>query len=97
MRKNLTIKKINLIIFVLIIITPRVQFQSTTLGHFAPGFPAFNWCGWDAATPIPFNIEHRGTQDINFKNGAFPGINRMVIKGTGAVPFADLLVLAQIL
>jgi hypothetical protein len=39
--------------------------QSSTIGHFVVGFPAVNWSGWDAATPIPFNLEHRGNQRIN--------------------------------
>ena len=58
--------------------------QSTTsglgaVGHNVLGFPAINWSGWDAATPIPFNIEHRGTRYINFITG---GTQRMVMKGT---------------
>ncbi len=42
---------------------------------------AVDWCGWNAATPIPFNLEHRGTQNINFLTG---GVQRMTIRGTAA-------------
>lgn len=61
--------------------------QSSTSGLFAAGHTGTNaflhWAGWQNNT-IPFNIEHRGNQDINFLTGAFPGTNRMVIKGTAA-------------
>ena len=55
--------------------------QSSTLGHFVPGFPLVNWCGWDAATRIPFSIEHRGNQRINFSTNGF---NRMFIDNGAA-------------
>jgi hypothetical protein len=72
--------RIAIFIAVMFIFIKKVNAQSTTLGHFVPGFPAINWAGWDAVTPIPFNLEHRGTQDINFLTG---GTQRMTVKGTG--------------
>ena len=50
-------------------------------GHNALPFPALYYCGWDALTTIPFNLEHRGNQDINF---LLNNVQRMTIKGSAA-------------
>lgn len=51
--------------------------QSTTFGLGAFGHTgaavATDWCGWQNNV-IPFNLEHRGTLDINFLTG---GAQRM--------------------
>jgi hypothetical protein len=62
-----------------------VHSQSTTAGPGALGHTGAavgtDWCGWNAGVPIPFNLEHRGTLDMNFLTG---GIQRMTVKGTAA-------------
>jgi hypothetical protein len=59
------------------------------VGHL--GVPGF-YCGWNAATGIPLNIQHRGTQDINFHTGgAGPAFQRMTILGTASGPTAGFV------
>lgn len=58
----------------------QASFANPATGHAGAGNPTW-WCGWDAATPFSFNLEHRGTADINFLTG---GTQRMTIRGTGA-------------
>ncbi len=55
-------------------------------GHAAGAGPAaLFWCGWNAATTIPLNIQHRGTDNINFFTGGnAPAFQRMTILGTAA-------------
>jgi hypothetical protein len=64
--------------------------QSTFTGLGAAGHTgavaAADWCGWNGATPIPFNLQHRGTADINFFTGGNAAIfQRATIKGTSYV------------
>lgn len=58
--------------------------QSTTFGIGPFGHTGLStvtdWCGWQN-NAIPFNLEHRGNQDINFLTG---GVQRMKINGTGS-------------
>lgn len=54
--------------------------QSSFNGHLG-SVTATDWCGWNAASTIPFSIEHRGNQRINFSTNGF---NRMFIDN-GAV------------
>jgi hypothetical protein len=67
------------------------QAQSTSLGHFGL-FQATDWCGWNAATGIPFNLEHRGTQRINLLTG---GVQRMTINGTASGATAGFVGIGQ--
>jgi hypothetical protein len=65
MKKQPQFKKAIAIFILLIGIGFKVKSQSSSLGH-AGFFPTTDWCGWNAATGIPFNIEHRSTtQRIN--------------------------------
>ncbi|HWY13354.1 MAG TPA: hypothetical protein VN026_18640, partial [Bacteroidia bacterium] len=82
-------KKQTKLILITLIVTGSSQklFQQSSInglvaGHAAAAGPVSSfWCGWDNLTTVPFNIEHRGTQDINFLTG---GTQRMTIKGTGS-------------
>jgi hypothetical protein len=76
------------ILFLLIIF--QQAYSQSTINGFGPGghsplaLPALYYCGWDASGPanaIPFNIEHRGTNNINFLTG---GTQRMTILGTAS-------------
>ena len=62
--------------------------QSTTVGPGPLGHTAgpvlVNYCGWGnfpGNNAFPFDIEHRGTNNINFLTG---GTQRMTILGTAA-------------
>lgn len=82
-------KKVNRLLAVLIMVwlTKHTFSQSTIngpgpAGHNAPALPALFYAGWDALTPIPFNLEHRGNQDINFLTN---NVQRMTVKGSSFV------------
>lgn len=47
------------------------------LGHTGTAL-ATDWCGWNAASNIPFSLEHRGNQQMTFSTNGFM---RMFIDG----------------
>ncbi len=64
------------------------QFGVGPFGHtpLGGGVP-IRYCGWDAsaaANAIPFSLEHRGTNNINFRYGT-PQVTAMTVFGTAAV------------
>ena|SRR5437868_4843575 len=76
-------KTLSIILVLSLLINGEFFSQATFAGPFAVGHTgavaATDWCGWSNLTPIPFNLEHRGTQNINFLTG---GTHRMTIRGT---------------
>ncbi len=78
-------RKILMIALIIVSTHYYITAQSTTAGAGPIGHTgavaATDWCGWNAASPISFNLEHRGTQNINFLTG---GVQRMTILGAAA-------------
>jgi hypothetical protein len=63
----------------MIFVVHKVSSQSSSIGHIGLN-TAVSWCGY-TNNLLPFHLEHRGTQSINFLTG---GIQRMTINGTAS-------------
>ncbi|HAD33633.1 MAG TPA: hypothetical protein DCF44_03920 [Chitinophagaceae bacterium] len=87
-------KQLTLVLAITLLISKGFA-QATSLGHLGT-VPAFDWCGWNALSPIPFTLEHRGNHHIRFRIGPFaPNTSRMVIRGTNAGPFQGFVGIGQ--
>lgn len=73
MRKSIKL----LLVSFLLMESTRLISQSSFNGHLG-GNVTTDWCGWNAASPIPFSLEHRGNQQMQFSTNGF---RRLIIDG----------------